>query len=298
VFEQQVAGDYLNSFRMWLMAVVGSLTLRRVLRQTLPDGGRLPPIETTEYMQADRRREDHRGFFGYRRHPNGRDIFRPMPRTALIKRCDLQKVFHLNFDDREYTTWPIPPTPTREEIQARTEGARQPLVQTAPTVLVETETVDTGERRELLGRPARHVITTRRIIPLTGSRCWQSETVTDAWYIDLDTGLTCDPWRWSSGSGHAFLTTHKPGDQPERPTFKDTGEPERGYAILSRSTQTGSVLELEVTHLSTLAIDPALFEVPANFSLVEQIRQEPAPPLVIRLKQAYERLKHRARGVA
>jgi hypothetical protein len=58
------------------------------------------------------------------------------------------------------------------------------------------------------------------------------------------------------------------------------------------------VLELEVTHLSTVAMDPALFEVPAHFSLVERIRQEPVPPLVIRFKQAYERLTHSARIVA
>ena len=255
-------------------------------------------METTEYIQADRKREEHRGFFGYRLRPNGRDIYRPAPRTALIKRCDLQRAFHLNFDDREYTACPIQPFPTREEIRARTEGVRQPSVPTAPTVLVETETVDTGERRELFGRPARHVITTKRVIPLTGSRRLPSETVADGWYIDLDTGLSCDPWWWSSGSGHAFLSIHKQGDQPDRPTFKDIGEPERGYPVLSRSTQDGSVLELEVTHFSTVAIDPALFEVPANFSLVERIRQEPVPPLVIRLKRAYERLKHRACVVA
>jgi hypothetical protein len=38
--------------------------------------------------------------------------------------------------------------------------------------------------------------------------------------------------------------------------------------------------------------------VPTNFSLVERIREEPVPPLVIRLKQAYEHLKRRARVVA
>ena len=46
--------------------VVGSLTLHRVYRHTLPDGRRLPPTETIEYIQADRKREEHRGFFGYR----------------------------------------------------------------------------------------------------------------------------------------------------------------------------------------------------------------------------------------
>jgi hypothetical protein len=221
-------------------------------------------------------------------------MYRPGPRTALIKRCDLKTVFLVNLDDCEYTAWPIEEFPTRDEMRARPEAVGQPLAQT-PTVLIETETIDTGERRELFGRPARHVITTRRVVPLPGSRRQESHTVTDGWYIDLDTGLSCDPW-WCGRSGHAFLGSHKHGDQPDRPTFKDVGEPERGYVVLSRSTAAGSVTELEVTHLSTVAIDPALFEVPAQFSLVEQIRQEPVPPLVIRLKQTYQRLKQRARA--
>jgi hypothetical protein len=278
------------------MAVVGSLIIRRARRQTLPDGRRLPPLETTEYIQADRRREEHHGVFGYRLRPNGREIYRPTPRTALITRCDLQKTFHVNFDDREYTACRVQAFATREEIRACAEAVPPSPAQTAPTVLVETETVDTGERRELFGRPARHVITRRHVIPLTGSTCQESQTVTDGWFIDLDTSLSCDPWWSSSGSSHAFLTFHKQGDQPDTPTFKDIGEPERGYVVVSRSTSGGSVLELEVTHLSTVAIDPALFEVPANFSFVERIRQEPVPPLVIRVKQAYQRLKHHARA--
>jgi len=139
------------------------------------------------------------------------------------------------------------------------------------------------------------VVTTRRVIGLTGSRSPESDTVTDGWYIDLDVSISCDPWWWSSGSGHAVLSIHKENEQPERPTFKDIGVPERGFVVISRTMSGGSALELEVTQLSTAAIDPALFDVPANFSLVEQIRQEPVPPLVIRMKQAYERLTRRAR---
>jgi hypothetical protein len=276
------------------MAVVGSLTVRRVQRRTLPDGRRLPPTETTEYIQADRKREEHRGHFGYCLRSNGRDIYRRGPRTALITRCDLQKTFHVNFDDRQYTAYPVQAFPTPEQLAARADAVRQPRDRPALTVLVETETVDTGERRELLGRPARHVITTRRVIPLTGSRSRESETVTDGWYIDLDTRLSCDPWWWSAGSHHALVTFSKQGDQPDRPTFRDIGEPERGFVVFSRSMQGGSVLELEVTHLSTVALDPVLFEVPHNFSLVDEIRQQPVAPLVIRLKQWYEHFKRRA----
>jgi len=274
------------------MAVTGSLTLHRVRRHTLPDGRRPPPLETIEYFQPDRKREEHRGYAGYRFGPRSRDIYRRGPRTALITRCDLGQAFQVNFDDRQYTACPLQSFPTRDELRARVDGVEQSRVETAPTVLVETETIDTGDRRELFGRSARHVMTTRRVIPLSGSRSRESKTVTDGWYIDLDTRVSCDPW-WSSGSGHAFVSILAKGEQPETPAFKDIGEPERGYVVLSRSTQDGSVTELEVTHLSTVAIDPALFEVPANFSLVEWIRQDPVPPLAIRMKQAYDRLKHR-----
>jgi hypothetical protein len=50
-----------------------------------------------------------------------------------------------------------------------------------------------------------------------------------------------------------------------------------------------------VTELFTAALDLALFDVPAHFSRVDQIRREPAPPLVIGLKRARERFKRDAR---
>ena len=43
------------------------------------------------------------------------------------------------------------------------------------------------------------------------------------------------------------------GDQPYRPTFTNIGEPTR-RVVLSRSTSDGWVVELEATHLSTVAI--------------------------------------------
>src|SRR6185295_12880025 len=100
----------------------------------------------------------------------------------------LTEAFHVNFDDRRYAACPIQAFPTGEELRARAEAVGTPPVPPAPTVRVETETVDTGERREFFGRPARHVTTTRRVTPLPGSRCQDSQTVTDGWYIDLDVG--------------------------------------------------------------------------------------------------------------
>jgi len=50
-----------------------------------------------------------------------------------------------------------------------------------------------------------------------------------------------------------------------------------------------STWETEVTEFSTTAIDPALFEIPSGFKLVERIRQEPVPPLVIPSRTACNR---------
>ena len=284
------------------------LTIRRTDRQTLPDDRHLPPSESIEYLQADRRRREHRGSFGSRLRSNGRTMFCPAPRTALITRCDLKQTFHLNLDDREYAASPQQIFPTREEMLARAAASGQLVVapQREPTVLVETETVDTGERKEIFAHTARRVVTTRRIIPLAGAKRGADTTVTDGWYIDLNTRVSCEPsWR-SARSGHAFLTGHLQGEEGDVPTFKDVGEQERGFVVVSKRTssetftppngstrQYVSTWETEVTELSTAAIDPALFEIPSGFRLVERIRQEPVPPLVIRLKQAYDRLVHR-----
>jgi hypothetical protein len=287
--------------------VAEELTIRRTDRQTLAGDRHLPPSESVEYLQADRRRREHRGSFGYRLRPNGRTMFRPTPRTALITRCDLKQTFHLNLDDREYTANPLQTFPTREEMLARAAASSQLVApQREPTIVMETETVDTGERKELFGHSGRHVVTTRRIVPLAGAKRGADTTVTDGWYIDLNPHISCEPsWR-SARSSHAFLTVHQQGEEGDVPTFKDVGEPESGFAVASRRTSSGTITlpdgstrpdvwiwEMEVTELSTAAIDAALFEIPSGFRLVERIRQEPVPPLVIRLTQAYERLAHR-----
>ncbi len=270
------------------MMVEGSLTVRRIMRHGLAGGRRLPPVTSTEYLQADRRRDEHRGMSGYRLGPTGRDIYRAGPRTALIKRCDLQKTFLVNLEDRQFAEWPVVPVPTRQELRERAE-ARPAVEALAPTMRVETETVDTGDRRDIFGRPARHVITTQRVTPFGGPSPRNSVSVMDGWYIDLDTQLSCEPDS-RGAAGHAILIAHMHGDPPARPTFVHVGDPEYGYAVQRRTTDGDSVMEMEVTELSTAPLDPSLFEVPAGFIRVEMIRQEPATPLVVRLKQVYDRL--------
>jgi hypothetical protein len=282
------------------------LTIRRIDRHTRHDSDHEPPIESVEYLIADRKRSERRGWSGYRLRANGRTMFRAAPRTALITRCDVKQTFHVNFDDRQCVVSPLNPLnsrPTRAQVLAlAASGQFVARAQREPTVLVEIETIDTGERKEMFSHTARHVMTTRRVLPLSGADRVDT-TVTDGWYIDLDTDISCEPsWR----SGHAFASLHQAGEQAPVPMFKDIGKPESGFPVATKRTSSGtmtlsdgstrpwgSVWETEVTELSISTIDPALFEIPSGFRLVERIRQEPVAPLVIRLKRVYDRIVHR-----
>ena len=181
--------------------------------------------ETTTYIKADRRRLEYRN-------QQGSVVG---PRLANITRCDLGQTFELNLDSREYTSGPLQKWPTLEELKALAAKAPRPAEPPKPTLRVETSTVDTGERKQFFGFTARHVLTTRKEVPLEGSGREPNEQVNDGWYIDLDTRISCDP-HYPSTSGHAFLSVSS--GKPEIPEFKDIGKRETGYPMELTSTTT------------------------------------------------------------
>jgi len=242
---------------------------------------------TVTYIQSDRKRVEERLREPLQTGGPGPVVYAPVPAMATITRCDLDQIFILNLDDREYMAMPIPKPPSREALQARTAQQVRPTAQ--PTLLIETTTEDTGERKQMFGYTARHVITTVKHMPLVESGGLAQETVTDGWYIDLDTSIPCARVFYNG-----FLLTggsRKPGDPPQIPIpiFKSVGKPERGFALATKELNRltgplpdGSIQkearisnEMQVTELSTASLDPALFEVPKNFRKVAQIRRGP-----------------------
>ena len=194
------------------------------------------------------------------------------------------QVFELNLDAAEYVSAPYPPKPlTQAEIEARGLGKPDMSPSRAPTLRIETTTVDTGERKEFFGHIARHVIITRKQIPLEGSHSEPQETVTDGWYIDLDPQVSCDR---KLKRAHGWLVA---GKQPaEKPEFVDIGESETGFAVqlvmVSKGTytlpdgtnrQTDSKSETLVTQLELGSLDPGLFEIPPGFKHVQHIERNP-----------------------
>jgi hypothetical protein len=229
------------------------------------------------------------------------------PRIVSIVRPDLRQQFDLNLDASQYSQssldWLYSPPKaaselrglTKEELQAMGIKRMPPPPGEKVTFRIETVTKDTGERKEMFGYLARHVMTTRKEIPLEGSRRAAQEMTKDGWYIDIEpqfypalypphplpASKSAQPVRWRS-----YLAGGSP--VPEKPEFVDIGEPETGFALqelrMTRLTFTradASTVQHDdrtetLVTLEKGTYDVALFEVPSGFKRVPYINRHPA----------------------
>jgi hypothetical protein len=253
---------------------------------TVQSGMKGNQAQRTTYIQPDRQRMEYRNSFGGR---HGIELTQG-PRLARIVRCDLGQSFELNLDAQEYTSAPYPPKAlTPEEIKTRGLDTRiQPPA--TPTVRVEIKTTDTGERKEIFGRTARHVITTTTQTPLAGSHSSLQESLTDdGWYIDFDQQLSCDPKRTAGGNGPFFgYVSSGTGKVPMgKPELVTIGNREMGFALdltitskIPSNLPDGTITSFEtrVIQFEETSLDPALFEIPSDFKHVDRIERNPPQP--------------------
>ena len=155
----------------------------------------------------------------------------------------------------------------------------------------------------MVGYLARHIITTRKEIPLEASSREAQEMTRDGWCIDLEPQLypalypspksrkLLGGQTAQSGRVYAYLSAsvHRPeAEVPERPEFIDIGKPETGFALqeLRISTSTlrlpdGSTRKIEnrtetLVTLEKGTCDVRLFEVPSGFKRVPYVNRNPA----------------------
>jgi hypothetical protein len=275
---------YLILLGLPLLQVSGNTVIKMTIRYGQADNS----SQQTIYISGDRKRMEFRNSEGVKQ-ADGSTKSLYGPRLVAITRCDLGQGFELNLDASEYTAVPYPPKPlTKEQIEAC--GLQIPATYRSqkPTLRIEVTTTDTGERKETFGHTARHVITTRKQMPLEGSQSDPQESVTDAWYVDLNPRLSCDR-NWPKGKGtHAYLRAVNGKQSNEKAEFVSTGEPETGFALHSLTTskityklpdgtrkQAETQHEVLVTELGERPLDPALFEIPSGFKRVERIQRNP-----------------------
>jgi hypothetical protein len=173
-----------------------------------------------------------------------------------------------------------------------------------PTLRIELDTRDTGERKEMFRHMARHIITTQKQIPLEGSRKQPQEAITDGWYIDINEELSCDRHRGKNARGYTVAYS----GPFEKTEFKATGEGQTGFLLQAVTTtkgmlpgRDGSQKKFEtksayrVTEFEEGPLDSSLFEIPASFRRVEKIGRNPAIATSWKLQDLWEEVKAEVR---
>ena len=184
-------------------------------------------------------------------------------RPASINRCDDRKRIDLNPDTRLYAELPI------IDWSEQRKDARPipPSEMTGADVTITTDSVDTGERRQLGAYTARHVRITIKVEAGPGAAMPSSVEERDGWYIDLP-GLGCR----DSGKnvGFVFSSLRPAQGRHDRVHFKRLGTAPAGFPIeetIKKTEQGNSTIsKVELLEFSESPLDDALFSVPAGYS--------------------------------
>ncbi len=194
--------------------------------------------------------------------------------TVTITQCDLRRSVRLMPANKVYVIDPYD-TPGENTPDAKTEAATkpQPKVTQKGGVITSTTTIkDTGERKQMFGYTARHLIITMET-ESSPEACTQqkSKMQTDGWYIDATFGSGCDE---TQRYANYRPTSTKP-ECRDRYEMKQVGAGKRGYPVWEKMTmfdengkESYSMLT-EVVELSSATLDASLFEIPAGYREVK-----------------------------
>ncbi|HEY2913041.1 MAG TPA: hypothetical protein VGK21_06755 [Candidatus Angelobacter sp.] len=212
-------------------------------------------------------------------------------RRAIIRQKGAEsiQVYDLDLDAHEYVSY-------QTNLLGVTPGAKSIALKPSGKIyVINTDVVDTDERKEMFGHTARHLITKEK---RTGGpeNCYggKTETEIDGWYIDYDvmpasqrpkTGVSAHLVSHVGGMGSSHcsdkIETHRTGPQtgfPLKEMITLTGEttlPDNSASSYK------SVSQIEVVEFAESPLDPALFKVPADFRKVDHLTDPTQRPLAL-----------------
>ena len=232
-----------------ILSATASADTKVKSRQT--SGGQT--YENTSYIKGKRQRSESN---------NGQMV--------MIQQCDLRRNIQIMTPMKVYQIQPYDQPSTGAASNNATAGASQPV--TKGGVITSTVTTkDTGERKQMFGYTARHIITTMETKP-SPEACSQnnSKMQIDGWYIDAAFALDCD-----SNRAYAGYKPKASGGCQDRYEMKTIGVAKKGYPVWEKMTMFGpdgaesfSTIN-EVVEFSQATLDPSLFEIPEGYREVE-----------------------------
>ena len=211
-------------------------------------------------------------------------------KTVNITQCDMRRTIQINDSARKYLITPMDAGNSSSSSDTSTTAAAS---SSAPgrggVVTITVNTVDTGERRDMFGFPARHLKRTT-IMQSSPDACNPSEMKieTDGWYINLEYGLSC-PANRPPQTGRPSAA----GTCRDRYVYKATGAANLGYPLQETATMYGAngavmyTTTREVIELSRQTLDAALFDVPAGYTEARtQEEMSPTPSMAEMMEMA------------
>src|SRR5687767_6096469 len=235
-----------------LITFAGSASADTKVKSRQTSGGQT--YENTSYIKGKRQRSEAN---------NGQMI--------VIQQCDLRRNIQIMPQAQAYI---IQPYDTASNPPSTNNGraSSQPSTTTRGGVVTSTVTTkDTGERKQIFGYTARHIITTMET-ESSPEACSQqkSKMQIDGWYIDAAFALECD-----SGVAYRPYTPPQSGGCQDRYVTKQVGTAKKGYPVWEKTTmfdpsgaESFSTIN-EVVEFSQATLDPSLFDVPAGYREVK-----------------------------
>ncbi len=209
--------------------------------------------ENTSYIKGKRQRSEM---------SNGQMI--------VVQQCDLRRNIQIMPQAKAYIIQPYGDATTTSTGQA-TPG--QPGATTKGGIVTSTVTTkDTGERKQMFGYTARHIITTMETESSPDSCTpMKSKMQIDGWYIDAAFAIDCD-----SGVAYKPYTPPQSGGCQDRYVTKQVGTAKKGYPVWEKTTMFDPATGVEsyssineVIEFSNATLDPSLFDVPEGYREVK-----------------------------
>ena len=204
---------------------------------------------------------------------------------VTVTQCDLRRNIQIM---PQMKTYLIQPYDQPSSGAAATTGNSPMVTMHLPAgkggVVTSTITTrDTGERKQMFGYMARHIITTM-VMESSPEACSpvKNKMEIDGWYIDAAFALDCD-------LGRNYTPPQRPqatGGCRDRYESKQIGTAKKGFPVWERTTMFGpngsegySSIN-EVVEFSQATLDPSLFEVPEGYREVQDFASMYAVPSV------------------
>ena len=213
--------------------------------------------ENTTYIKGKRQRSETNG-----------------GQMITVTQCDLRRNISIMPANRTYLIMPYDQPSTATAANTTTSPTTAPATPTKKGgVITSTVTLrDTGERKQMFGYTARHIITTM-VMDSSPDACAQTKMKMeiDGWYIDAAFALDCDLGTYRPPQTHGGAG----GGCRDRYEQKAIGTAKKGFPVWEKSTMYGpdgaqsfSTIS-EVVEFSQASLDPSLFDVPAGYREVQ-----------------------------